>query len=183
MEELIEKYEKRSYSTYKSRLEAYERLKRQNICWNIALISSSFTTIAVSIAILNKSNINQISTLLIIISILNLVCSLIVPTMKFPKRIEDMRNSYLEAQISSQNFEYLRLSQQEPNLTNKKLFEEIEKYQRNLLNAENHAKRDYKNSKKSKIPIFIRSIFCWLLDSYPITLFIITIAASIALLV
>lgn len=150
LEKRIKRYEERSYSTYKSRLTAHQRLRRQNTCWNISVITTNFLLISISLIISTDSALNidealknNLNILVLIFSILSLVLSLVQINIQYPQKIEDMKKSYLDMQEISCDFEDLQTRKSEIE-AEQEFIKLKEKYSNLIKSSTNHTPRDYK---------------------------------------
>lgn len=139
--------EKRSYTTYLSRIRAYERLNRRNNAWNASLVSLATSTTIASIGLLvdpamyGKGG----GTLLVALSVLSLVSSLVVSNISYGTRARAMEASYKRIQQISLAAENIFALEQLPSAHR---FAELQKeYEVALESSENHTDADYQRSK------------------------------------
>ena len=138
LEDLIE----RSYSTYKSRLVASERLAFRNNAWNVSLVALSSSLVIASIGLLTDPKMygSQSATLLVSLSILALSVSLTVTGQNYGGRSRDMFTNYRRIQHLSVDAELLKAT---PNYSISDVILLAQRYQSLLDESENHSASDY----------------------------------------
>ena len=87
--ELLELLEDRSFNTYKSRIQAFERIQARNRAWNTALIglATATTIAAVGLLVDNSMYGDSGETFLAACSILSLAASLVIAALDYPGQI------------------------------------------------------------------------------------------------
>ncbi|NAZ80796.1 SLATT domain-containing protein [Kineococcus sp. R8] len=110
MLEAISNLAKRSYDTYKGRLEAHKRLSARGSAWNTALVALSLSTVIASVGLLSDSNIYgpKGDSLIVSVSILMLIVSLVISSANYGSRSARMEESYKRIQKISVQAENLR---------------------------------------------------------------------------
>lgn len=155
------KLKNRIWKTYKSRINAAERLKRNNEF--IAFLSIYYSAILAAISILNYVNESKIMDVCsIVLSVIVTILFLYFEGRNYKERYINMKNNYnelnslyykVESSIELQNFD-------------KDIFEELtEKYIRLLNDVENHLERDYIKYalKDSEVKINLSSVISYYL--------------------
>lgn len=110
-DEIFAALERRTYNTYKARLNATNRLASRGRSWSLSLICCSMSTTVASVALLADRTIYGKAgpVLLLIVSIATLVTSLASANMNYAARSRDMFVSYRKVQRLSAEVERLNL--------------------------------------------------------------------------
>src|SRR5690242_5888951 len=100
LEDLIRRLEDRSFTTYKARLQAAQRLSSRNNAWNSCLISFSTATLIAAVGMLGKQDMygKEGDSLMIALSLLSLVASLVVASMNYGGRSRSLESNYKRIQ-------------------------------------------------------------------------------------
>lgn len=135
--------EKRAYSTYKSRLRAYDRLSRRNNAWNASLIALATATTIAAVGMLVDDQMygKQGDALMAALAILSLVASLVVSSVNYGVRSRAMESSYKRIQQISYHAENLRDSAEEVSYS--RFLELHKEYEIALEASENHSNADF----------------------------------------
>lgn len=139
----IERLENRSFTTYKSRLKAHQRLYRRNVAWNSSLVSLATSTTIASVGLLVDRTMfgARGETLMVVLAILSLVISLVVSSVNYGSRSRAMESSYKKIQQLSFSAEALKL---EPMPSRRQKFFELKReYEIAVDSSENHSEADY----------------------------------------
>ncbi|WP_433503227.1 SLATT domain-containing protein [Pseudonocardia halophobica] len=139
----LSRLERRAYSTYKSRLRAYERLNRRNNAWNASLIALATATTVAAVGMLVDKEMygKQGDSLMVALAILSLVASLVVSSVNYGVRSRAMESSYKRIQQIAYHAENLRDVAEEVSFTR---FQELHKeYEIALEASENHSSADF----------------------------------------
>ena len=146
----LEKFSERTYTTFTSRARAADRLSRRGNLWTIALALSSTATVVASILSLVRPNYieGRGGLISLLSSVLTLVLSLIVSTLRYEARSRDLFHSFRSVQRVSAKAEHLSaqcLSTDESNRLSRELEAD---YQSALDLSENHTAGDYYRARK-----------------------------------
>ncbi|MGI5166408.1 SLATT domain-containing protein [Spirillospora sp. CA-253888] len=140
----IERLERRSYNTYRSRLNAYRRLADANMAWNIALVALSTSTVIASVGMLVEKNMygKGGDALMVALAVFSLSISLVVSSVGYGTRAKAMEENYKRIQqisVSAENLkEYIGDDRREKY---QKLQDE---YSVAMASSENHTEYDYR---------------------------------------
>ncbi|WP_454083867.1 SLATT domain-containing protein [Georgenia sp. Marseille-Q6866] len=139
---LLQALEERSFTTYKSRLRAYERMQARNSAWNAALISLSVATTVAAVGLLVDEQMYGPSgpVLLAACAVLSLAASLVVASLDYPGRAARMEANYKEIQDVSSRLEATHASDRGP--TSAAYSELYERYSDLVRRSENHTTAD-----------------------------------------
>ncbi|NBE82740.1 SLATT domain-containing protein [Micromonospora rubida] len=140
---MLERLEKRSYTTYLCRLNASRRLSHANIAWNLALVALSTSTAIASVGLLAKRDMYGVGgdALMVSLSILSLVASLVVSGAGYGTRARAMEDNYKRIQqisVAAENLkEYAGPDRQDKG-------EKLQwEYEVAVASTENHTSRDF----------------------------------------
>ncbi|MDP1711050.1 MAG: SLATT domain-containing protein [Candidatus Nanopelagicaceae bacterium] len=141
----LENLYRRSYKTYKGRLEAGKRLALCNHLWNGSLVALSTAMVVASVGMIADEKIYgpRGPIYLIALSIAHLTSSLTVLNLKFGARSRDMFMNYRRIQRVSVEAENLRLEKRPSKAMIRNLSDQ---YQMLLDESENHSVRDYEKA-------------------------------------
>jgi len=141
----LSKFAERTYTTFISRTRAAERLSVRGMLWNIALATSSTTTLAISVVSLSNPIYlgGRANLLACLFSILTLVLSLIVALFNYGARSRDMFHSYRTIQRVSVEAERLAGTGLSEQAERDELARLSGEYQLGLDQSENHTTLDY----------------------------------------
>jgi hypothetical protein len=139
----LELIEDRTYKTYKSRLNASERLRALGRAWNFSMLAFSTSTVVATIGLLTDPKMygKAGATLIAVLAVLSLVASLVVAAQSYPARSRDMFASYRRVQRISASAESVRLGASEP--TQAQVDQLLKEYNDALDDSENHSGADY----------------------------------------
>ena len=145
-EGLVRTLENRSYTTYKDRLFAYNRLEWWDLASNILLVALSTSTTIASVGLLvnDKMYGTNGDALMVALAILSLVASLLVANAKYGARAKQMELSYKQIQCISMKFERLRCSSTSRQELERALDSIQAEYFNALESSENHLSADHK---------------------------------------
>lgn len=141
--QLYEALEDRSYTSYKSRLKACERIQSRGRAWNTALISLAAATTVASVGLLVDDTMYGKSggTFLAACAILALAVSLVVSALDYPGRAVKMEANYKEIQALSFRVEAGRSPDATPTIDEYNKLDAS--YVDMLTHSENHSTADY----------------------------------------
>jgi hypothetical protein len=133
----------RSYKTYLARVEAARRLRNREYAWNAALISLTVATTVAAVALLVDAGIfgPRGEVLMVCLAVLGLAASLVVPSLNYSRRANDMFTSYRRIQQLSSEAERAQKAGMDPDCDESR--EMADRYQSLLDHSENHSKADY----------------------------------------
>ncbi|MES9539213.1 SLATT domain-containing protein [Actinomadura sp. NPDC000600] len=160
----IERLEKRSYNTYLSRLNAYRRLARANMAWNVALVALSTSTVIASVGMLAQREMygKGGDALMVALAVFSLSISLVVSSIEYGTRAKAMEENYKRIQqisVSAENLkEYAGSDRREKY---QKLQDE---YNIAMTSSENHTVHDYRKTQRVPAHFWgrVRWFFGWL---------------------
>lgn len=148
LDELFAALEKdRSYTSYKSRLKACERIQARGRAWSTALIALATATTVAAVGLLADATMYGKSgeTFLAACSILALAASLVVSALDYPGRAVRMEANYKELQALSLRVEAARCAGSTLAL---EVYDELDAAYMDLVrHSENHSTSDYHASK------------------------------------
>ncbi|MFF4198994.1 SLATT domain-containing protein [Nonomuraea sp. NPDC001831] len=142
----IERLERRSYTTYLSRLNAYRRLAHANTAWNVALVALSTSTVIASVGMLVEKEMygKGGDALMVALAVFSLSISLVVSSVGYGTRAKAMEENYKRIQqisVSTENLkEYTGPDRREKY---QKLRDE---YDVAMASSENHTEHDYRRT-------------------------------------
>jgi hypothetical protein len=140
----LKRLEKKSFTTYKARVRAFERLTRRNNAWNASLVSLSTATTVASVGLLVDKTMygEHGDAVMLVVAVLSLVASLVVSSVNYGARARSMEASYKKIQQISLSAEDL---QNDPDGTDYKRYLELHReYQVALESSENHTSADFR---------------------------------------
>lgn len=142
--ELLEDLENLSFTTYKSRLMAYERIQARAAAWNAALIALAAATTVASVGLLVDETMYGSSgePMLVACAVLSLAASLAVSSKDYAGRAVRLENNYKELQALSFLVRAARSDDARPTLQEYESF--ISQYTDLLRHSENHITADWK---------------------------------------
>ncbi|KQX63653.1 hypothetical protein ASD06_11015 [Angustibacter sp. Root456] len=142
MPELLEALEDRSFTTYKCRIRAYERIQGRSRAWNAALISLATATTVAAIGLLVDDSMYGASgeTLLAACSVLALAASLVVASLDYPGRAVRVEVNYKEIQDIASRIQAARSVNSQPTLAN--YYDLHGSYSDLVRHSENHTSGD-----------------------------------------
>ncbi|MGY1825987.1 SLATT domain-containing protein [Blastococcus sp. SYSU DS0541] len=116
--ELLEALEDRSFTTFKCRVRAFERIHARSRAWNTALISLATATTIAAVGLLVDGAMFGDSgpTFLAACSILSLAASLVVASLDYPGRAVRMESSYKGIQDLSSRVQAARNATANPTI-------------------------------------------------------------------
>lgn len=135
--------ERRSYDTYRARLQASIRLGQRARAWNTSLIALAFSTTVASIGMLKDPSMYGASgdVLLVCLGVLALVVSLVTSGLDYSGRSRNMFVNYRKLQTVSARAERAALN---PQLHNARFVERMHgRYDDLLDESENHSPADH----------------------------------------
>ncbi|MFB9315831.1 SLATT domain-containing protein [Nocardioides plantarum] len=165
LDELFAALEKdRSFTSYKSRLKACERIQARGHAWNAALISLATATTVAAVGLLVDDTMYGTSgeAFLAACSILALAVSLVVSSRDYPSRAVRMEANYKQIQALSLRVEAARSTSGNP--TFEKYNQLDAEYVDMLTHSENHSTADYHASQNQKSAARVTS---WALTFLP----------------
>lgn len=139
----LERLEKKSFTTYKARIRAHERLTRRNNSWNASLIGLSTATTVASVGLLVDDEMYGLNgdAVMLVVAILSLVASLVVSSVNYGARARSMEASYKKIQEISATAEDLR---NHPSSVSYERYLTLHReYQVALESSENHSSADF----------------------------------------
>lgn len=140
--ELLAALEFRSYTTYKNRIQAFERIQARSRAWNTALISLATATTVAAVGLLVDDSMygDSGAVLLAACSVLSLAASLTVSALDYPGRAVRMETSYKETQDLSSRVQALRHTGGTPTIADYNLI--YGQYHDLIRHSENHTTAD-----------------------------------------
>ncbi|WP_284989491.1 SLATT domain-containing protein [Arthrobacter sp. efr-133-TYG-120] len=145
----LQKLETRSYTSYKGRMYASQRLALRDKAWNTSLLSLTVATTIASVGLL--ANVRMYGdagpALFVCLAVLSLVISLVVAGLNYGARSRDLFNNYRRLQRLSSEVELLRLSDENPSDVQARAL--LNRYNDLLDESENHNQSDYQRAIKS----------------------------------
>lgn len=142
----VQRLEKRSYSTYRSRIKTTERLTRRGNAWNTSLVAISTATTVASIGLLVNPTLygSHGDALLVVLAVLTLVASLIVSNVNYGSRARAMEANYKRIQQLSIQAEQFLIDRASATSTH---FLELEReYGVAVEFSENHSTCDFERT-------------------------------------
>jgi hypothetical protein len=142
----IERLERRSYTTYLSRLNAYRRLAHANMAWNVALVALSTSTVIAAVGMLVEKEMygNGGDALMVALAAFSLSISLVVSSVGYGTRAKAMEENYKRIQQISVSVENLK------EYTGPDRREKYQKLQNEydvaMTSSENHTEHDYRRT-------------------------------------
>src|SRR5690606_38868506 len=96
----LQDLESRSYSTYPARVEAARRLKSREHAWNASLVSLTVAVTIAAVALLVDPEVfgPRGEALMVCLSVLSLAAAIIVPSLNYSRRANDMSVNYRRIQ-------------------------------------------------------------------------------------
>lgn len=140
--ELLRALEDRSFTTYKCRVRAFDRIQARNSAWNAALISLSVATTVAAVGLLVDAEMygNAGPVLLAACAVLSLAASLVVASLDYPGRASRMEFNYKEIQDVASRLEATHASDGGPTF---KAYDELYcRYSELVRRSENHTPAD-----------------------------------------
>lgn len=149
VDDSLEILERRSYKTYRARLEAEKRLRRSHHAWNFSSIAASVATAIASIALLVDPSVygKRGEAMLVFASVLTFALYLAAATLDYSGRSRNMFINYRKIQALSERVERLRKF---GHGTSGDVIERLwNEYDALLDESENHASFDYYRTRSS----------------------------------
>lgn len=144
-------YEKRTYNTYRARIELHKRLTKYRLWHRIASAVLDTTTIAWIVLPAAFNDISDVSSielqiyvvLATFLTALSIVYGQFLEYLGLDTRILQAHQGYVQTQILSQKFELMRGN---PKLTMDEVKAVIRDYEQILLMTENHQSKDFRKA-------------------------------------